>query len=288
MVKASKRFTGSCFPVKNKRRNVALHFLPLFAAVALIWVIPATIKKDAREAFEYVQTPFNLVAAQLERLENFLKTRLASKGKLIAICEDLVRENLFLRLELSVLRAKPVDAIGGEASMIENFSLKPAKVIRRDVVTWSDELVINVGSDDGIRNGMGVISKNCVIGRIRSAKAKTSVVELITSPRFKMVVNAVGDEEMNPIIFSGNGQGLVSEAIGVATNIPFDFLQNGEKITLVTSHLCGIFPQNITVGTVVFHGIKAKKQFSSKVILDGELLSKVREVSVLVNVEAGG
>ncbi|MDR2737760.1 MAG: rod shape-determining protein MreC [Puniceicoccales bacterium] len=282
-MKTSKRFADSCFPVESKKRNVIGGFAPLLFVAALMWILPATLKKDIRAAFEYVQAPFNLSVNWLGKIENSLKTDTISRRKLIAICEDLMREISFLRLELSVLQEKSMD--GGESYELENFTLKPARVIRRDIATWANELTIDAGSDNGIRDGMGVISKNYVVGRVKSTTPATSTVELVTSPAFRMVVHAAGDTEMNPIVFSGNGQAFINRATGVATNIPLSVLQGGEKITLVTSPLSGIFPKNITIGTVNSTGIigENRKRFSTKVTLDGELLSKIYEVSVLIN-----
>jgi rod shape-determining protein MreC len=170
-------------------------------------------------------------------------------------------------------------------SNIGNFVPKPARVIRRDIATWMNELTINVGAQHGITAGMGVISKNCVVGRVKSVNQRTSTVELLTSPQFRIVVHASGDPVNHPIIFSGNERSASGKAIGVATNIPSSLCQSNDDVVLVTSELSGIFPKNITVGTVPITDPAEEYYFSADVTLNTELLSKLYEVAVLINVE---
>jgi cell shape-determining protein MreC len=289
-VKDSKKFSENCLVVADKRQSVSRHYLPLIFIIALIWLVPIPFWDSVQSAFMYVQVPIYTMSIQLENLRNtFLKGTL-SRRQLTIFCENLMRENLALQLNLQLKIATLTDNATNTPQSerkygIGNFMVKPARVIRRDIASWTDELIINIGSNHGIAEGMGVISQNHVVGRIKSVSAKTAVVELISSPQFRMVVHAAGDTTRTPIVFSGNGHNFLNQGVGIATNILTEIVSDGKQITLVTSDLSGVFPKNITVGFIKLQGEHERKIFSSDVILNNGLLSKLYEVAVLVNLE---
>ncbi|MDR1433465.1 MAG: rod shape-determining protein MreC [Puniceicoccales bacterium] len=281
-MKARKRFAENCIPVKFGKRSTIATFVPLLAVGLLLLSMPTSSKNCIAEAFKHAQAPVYAATIQWERLVNTLRTSAIPRAKLVAFCEDLLRENELLRLQLAAADEKRSANAAAEARKIGNFTVIPAKVIRRDIATWASELLINSGSADGIRAGMGVISQNRVVGRVKSVNSKTATVELLTSPQFRMVVHAAVDSEMSPIIFTGGSGNIFGKSNGTVTNVPPNFSRNGEKIALVTSELSGIFPKNIAVGVIDYPG-HSEGNCSIGVILNGEALSKIREVAVLAN-----
>jgi cell shape-determining protein MreC len=168
---------------------------------------------------------------------------------------------------------------------IENFVMKPARIIRRDIASWTNELIINAGTDHGIAEGIGVISQNYAVGGIKSVNTKICVVELISSPRFKMVVHMAGDIARSPIVFSGNGHKSFSQAVGFATNVPIKVVSDSELVILVTSELSRAFPENIAMGIIKSQEELDENFFSSDIALNGNLLSNLYEIAILVNLE---
>jgi cell shape-determining protein MreC len=75
----------------------------------------------------------------------------------------------------------------------------------------------------------------------------------------------------------------MDRAMGMATNVPTDLVQGETPPTLVTSELSGVFPENITVGTVDLPARLEGNYAVATVRLDDKFLSTVREVAVLVN-----
>jgi rod shape-determining protein MreC len=285
-VKNYGKFTTNCWPVESKHRNIAGNLIPLIFVVAICWLIPTEIKYGTMVAFERIQAPIYASVAALEDLEAGIGAKIISRSELVNLCRDLVRQNLFLRATMLNSTGQPVDSNHDiETGNIGNFMPRPARVIRRDITAWMNELTIDIGAQHGITAGMGVISKNCVVGRVKSVSQKTSTVELLTSPQFRIAVHATGDPMNHPIIFSGNERSVSGKAIGVATNIPSSVCQGNVEVVLVTSELSGIFPKNIVVGTVTVTDPAEEYYFSADVTLDDELLSKLYEVAVLVNIE---
>ncbi|MDR1457793.1 MAG: rod shape-determining protein MreC [Puniceicoccales bacterium] len=283
-MKDSKKFSENCLPVADKRRNISSHYLPLVFIIALVWLIPASFRNNIKSAFTNVQVPIYAASVQLENLRSAFFKGTLSKGNLVTFCENLIRENVALQLKIATLAENVFDISKSKQEYhMGNFMAKPARVIRRDIASWTNELIVDVGTNHGVVEGMGVISQNYVVGRIKSAHAKTSVVELVSSPQFRIVVHARGDVTRSPIVFSGNGHNFFSQATGIATNIPMAIVADGEPLNLVTSELSGVFPKNISVGLIKSPGEHGNSFFSSDVTLNNDLLSKLYQVAILVN-----
>ena len=129
---------------------------------------------------------------------------------------------------------------------------------------------------------MGVISNGYAIGRIKSTTENTSVVELLTSPTFRISCHALNDNEYHPIIFSGKNTSSLNKARGHADEIPYDIFDNSDTITLITSSLSGIFPEGMIIGTVTSSDNHGEEYFNTTVELNSDLLSHLYEVSVLI------
>ena len=63
------------------------------------------------------------------------------------------------------------------------FDLLPASVIGRNSSTWSNRIIINRGSDDGVRKNMTVVTPDGLVGSVHEAYGSYAEVELITDPR---------------------------------------------------------------------------------------------------------
>ena len=59
------------------------------------------------------------------------------------------------------------------------------------------------GKTHGLKPGLGVIFKGGVIGRTTSVNSRSSEIELITNPTFRIVAHFQGDNR--PITFQGIG-----------------------------------------------------------------------------------
>ena len=127
------------------------------------------------------------------------------------------------------------------------FDLLPASVIGRDTTTWSSHIIINRGSDDGVRKNMTVITPDGLVGNIHEAYTDYSEVELITDPR--SAVGAIVQRADSRLAGVVKGSADSNSAINM-TNIP----QNANIVegdTIITSGFGGIYPKGIPIGSVV-------------------------------------
>jgi rod shape-determining protein MreC len=123
-----------------------------------------------------------------------------------------------------------------------SYRYQAAAVIGRDTSPFLHYILINRGSDDGLRRGMPVVTDQGLVGRIDAVTASAARIQLITDPA--AVVNVRLKTSQAEGVLSGQLTGeiavdLIAQEAGVTT---------GELI--VTSGLGGSYPANILVGQV--------------------------------------
>ena len=120
----------------------------------------------------------------------------------------------------------------------------PATVITRDVSNFSSNLVIDVGTENGVKENMTVIADKGLVGYVLSATEKTAKVQVIIDSASTVSCNLTTTSES--IICKGT---LDNDQILRATYIPTaaELIQGD---TVVTSGLGGIYRRGILIGSV--------------------------------------
>jgi rod shape-determining protein MreC len=117
-----------------------------------------------------------------------------------------------------------------------------AAVIGRDISPFLHYVIINRGSDDGLRRGMPVVSSQGLVGRVAAVTADGARVQLITDP----------DTAINVRIQPSGSEGLLEGSItGDITigAIPQDAnINNGDLV--LTSGLGGNYPPDMLIGQI--------------------------------------
>jgi rod shape-determining protein MreC len=117
-----------------------------------------------------------------------------------------------------------------------------AAVIGRDVSPFLHYIIINRGSDDGLRRGMPVVSSQGLVGRVAAVTADGARVQLITDPGTAINVR------IQPSGAEGSLAGSITGDITVES-IPQDAaIQTGDLV--LTSGLGGNFPPDMLIGQV--------------------------------------
>jgi rod shape-determining protein MreC len=117
-----------------------------------------------------------------------------------------------------------------------------AAVIGRDPSPFLNYIIINRGSDDGLRRGMPVVTQNGLAGRIVQVTASGARVSLITDPM--TAINVRVEPSRSAAVLTGSVTGDIS-----LEQIPQDADVNPGNLIL-TSGLGGNYPANIIVGQV--------------------------------------
>jgi rod shape-determining protein MreC len=177
----------------------------------------------------------------------------------VANVQDILtvhQQNQLLRSEVEQLRVQNVQAneyaaenirlreLLGYTQSARQFDLVMARVIGREPTTWTRMIVIDRGTQHGVRKNMAVITARGLVGTVTDAGPISSKVQLILDPRSAAgalvqrsrvagVVKGTPDDAMHPRM----------------VNVPkSQDMAVGDII--VTSGFGGIYPKGIMVGTV--------------------------------------
>ena len=160
---------------------------------------------------------------------------------------ELEAENSRLQIQIIELQQQVVEAevlstlVDYARSRSEN-RYAAAAVIGYDPSPFKRYIVINRGSDDGLRRGMPVVTNQGLVGQIAAVTANAGRVELIIDPASSINVylqQADTEALLNGLITGNVELNMIPQSANV---------QAGDLI--VTSGLGGNYPPNIVVGQV--------------------------------------
>ena len=124
------------------------------------------------------------------------------------------------------------------------FTTVPAYVIERSISNYEKIVVINAGTDDGVKENMPVISESGLVGYVISATNNTAKIQTIIDTASSVSANISNVQDS--VILRGT---LNNTETVRATYIPADStILQGDQV--VTSGLGGIYPKGILIGTV--------------------------------------
>jgi rod shape-determining protein MreC len=148
----------------------------------------------------------------LSPFSNFFED-ITNIGRTKSKIDDLKEENEKLKSELifneNVLgeleQLKGVLNLAGKA----RFKVVSARVISKGGTgTFGETVVLDAGSDSGIRRDMTVIASAGLVGVVKSTTKSSAVVLLMSDPSFRIGVRVAGTQDMG--ILSGEGEGKFS------------------------------------------------------------------------------
>ena len=269
----------------KKRFDQARPFVTLGIVVAIWAIVPLIAKSFLRAGFFEFQAPVTLAAAKIRDLQDYWALRLHSKDELIgagvelgrvtASYETAVHDNAALRSENERLRAL-VNLPG-----FADFDEIVARVGQRDFSAWWQRLVIEKGSLQGIEVDSPVIFAGGLVGKVVEVHAYASVVDLISSPGFRLAAVFEGDNR--PVSYRGRPNLPFQAPRGDVEFVPLDlYASANEPRQLITSGLGGIFPPGLAIGRVTALNRSSDGFYTQGQVQLDTRLSEVREVTVLV------
>lgn len=123
--------------------------------------------------------------------------------------------------------------------------LVPVRVIARDPSPFVQAITVDRGSDDGVKEGMTIITWRGVVGRVSRVGPNSSKVLLITDTSSSISGRVQSSDARVTGIIRGRPEGgLVMQRIPQEES-----LQMGE--TVVTSDFGGLLPEGLVVGQIV-------------------------------------
>ena len=119
-----------------------------------------------------------------------------------------------------------------------------AKVITNSIYKRSNYITLNKGSRSGIKQDMGVICANGVVGTVVNVSDDFSVVMSLLHEKYSLGVMFKKDNAIGSLLWDGTNP---QEAI--ITDIP-DYVKVNVGDTIVTTSYSTLFPEGIMVGRV--------------------------------------
>lgn len=268
-----------------KRFYTARPFFVLGLVLAVWLILPIFVKRFLRVSFFEMQAPVDLTASYIRDLQEYWSMRTRSRNELIAAGRDLVRLNA--NYEVTLQRN---ESLRQEIARLESILKLPAfaeyrsevaRVTRRDFTGWWQRLVIRKGRNYGLTVGSPVIFSGGVVGRVSEVAHYTAVVEMVSSPGFRLAATLDGDTR--PMTYQGADNPPFTSPRGLVENVPVDNLivPNAPK-RLVTSGLGGVFPAGLIIGEVTRLDVSADGLFKTGDVRLDPRLSELAEVTVLV------
>jgi rod shape-determining protein MreC len=257
--------------------------LAFFASLSL-----ALLVLDAR--FRYTEGLRSVLALAVYPLQT-LATMPAALGERIsgyfASQTQLREENAELRARMLATSqaAQRFEAAQAEAAQLrrligasERLPLKstPAEILYNGRDPYSRKVVIDKGSQNGVRAGSPVVDEAGVIGQVTRVHALASEVTLLTDKDQAIPVQVVRNG-LRAVAFGAGASGML-ELRFMASNAE---IQNGDR--LVTSGIDGTYPPGLPVATVARVERDAAYAFARIVCQPAAGVESGRYVLVLAN-----
>ncbi len=217
-----------------------------FMILLIIYVISFLIIKTDINFFE----PFYL-------LKDLIYFPVKADSK-ITLSEE-VEEGFNIELKKEYEELKKINDL---SNTLVDFKSKTGVVVERNKMYWFNTITINLGSKDGIKEDMAVISSSGLIGKINKVSKTTSEVKLITTNDINNKISVLIKLENDTVYGIMSGYKQEENLLEVtSTNKNLD-IKEGMKV--YTSGMGGIFPSGILIGEV--KSISKDKYDVSKII----------------------
>jgi len=184
------------------------------------------------------------------------------QSEIVALQENLAQSEILYTL-LDFARSNP------------EHEYLAATVIGREISPYLQYIIIDKGSNDGLRHGMPVVTQQGLVGRIDALISDAARIQLITD------ANSV----VNVKLQSAQVEGLVRGS--VTGEISLDMVPVGTKVeigdVLMTSGLGGTYPPNIFVGQILTMQSKENVLFQTGSVQPVVDFSSLSAVLVITN-----
>ena len=230
------------------------HYLALGAvtlAALLIFSLPPRATSHLKLAVGSWFLPLFGLASTAEQLPADLADSVLPRRELLQQINRLRRQNG--QLQAHILQAAP---IARENSRLRAFlgwqqqmpwKLKLANVVLRDPANWWRTIQIDLGSRDGLRENLPVLTNDGLIGHVSSVGITRSQVVLLGDPNCRVSAR-VENQAHDMGIISASGP-LDNSLVRLTYLAGGANLKSGENV--VTSGQGGIYPAGIPIGQIV-------------------------------------
>lgn len=225
-------------------------------------------------------TLFENVASSISGLLNAYQENQVLKPQMSALFA-LQAQNEQLRLENEQLRQQ----LNVKATLAD-YEVIPATVISRSPDSWIDQLTINVGSNDGVKENMIVVSNGAVAGKVVSVAPNSAKVIILSNTSIEAIsLSAMIQDNANTIYgvvsqYDANQKMLKLSNIDIKSNV-----QAGQHV--ITSGLSGQAPKGLLIGTVESVSLDSSGLFKEATVRPAQDYLTIQYIFVIKRTIAG-
>ena len=235
----------------NKKKSIAI-----IGAIIVLLLMGLIV--DGRARFPVVNRIIITAMSPITYLVTEIADGVHNTTGYFASLSGLREENEKLQKENDALRQDNIDLIAmkGENERLSKLldfkgnhpqlKFQPAKVIGKNIGDLQDIILINQGSNAGLKINMSVVTGAGLVGIVDGVYPNVSRILLINSPRSKIGgMNLRGDSRVAGIVGGLAGQDALLEMNNMARDA--DLLPGD---TVVTSGYSGHHPAGLIIGTI--------------------------------------
>lgn len=254
----------------------------------IILVVLVIFTNKSTENTSIIENIANVVVVPIQNGLTYLKNKINNNDKFFENIETLKAENEQLKQQNSELEKSLREF---EVMKTENEQLKqqlnlaekyteyttiPGTIISRDISNYSKTLLINIGSDNGIKENMTVIAEEGLVGYVVSTTPTTAKIQtIVDSASSTSCLTSTTRENM---ICKGT---IENESTLKATNLSIDAnVIQGDSVE--TSGMGGIYTKGIYVGRIKSVSDGTNKIDSYAIIETAVDFDKLETVLVIV------
>lgn len=236
---------------RNKQTEILGGIATIIILLLLIFLSNVEVNK-----LSYLESAASAIINPVQRVFIDLRNKIQGNSAYFSNMESIMQENEDLRIKNSELETKlrELEMIKAENTKLQeymnltdkysSYETIPAYVINRDVSNYSSTLILNVGTNDGIKENMTVIADKGLVGYVISTTENTCKVQVIIDSASTVSCTISTTDES--IICKGT---LENDQVLRASYIPTSAeLIQGDNV--YTSGVGGIYPKGIIIGTI--------------------------------------
>ncbi len=235
---------------KNKKAEIA------GIVITIIILILIVVLSNVDSGTSFIENAASKLVMPVQNGLTYLKNKISGNSTFFTDINNLKQENEELSQRNSELEQslRELESIKSENETLKEYlgltekygeyKTVPAYIINKDISNYSKTVVINVGSDDGIKENMTVIADQGLVGHVISVTSDTAKVRTIvdTSSSVSCLLSTTDES----IVCKGT---LEEDSALRAMYIPDDDgIIQGDSVE--TSGLGGIYPKGIHVGSI--------------------------------------
>ncbi|WP_028307664.1 rod shape-determining protein MreC [Desulfitibacter alkalitolerans] len=210
----------------------------------------------------------------------------------ITLYNELLEENRYLKEQVRHLslqnstmeeyrleNQRLSNLLGFKETHGDQLNLVAAKVIGRNLGNWFDTIIINKGTNHGIRVNMAVINHQGLVGRVVATSRNTAEIMLL-SDRESAVGSMVQRSRTLGVVESTTTGDYPLQMIHMTHDAPVDV---GDVI--ITSGLGEIFPKGLKIGYVAEVKMAPTGLVKQAMVIPYVEFNKLEEVMVITEVK---